>query len=351
MQEKIRNILDALLTRHGLCPSGGWSGEQSSADGSDRMFFRIRSAAGENFMAVVPAEGAEHGLKEAEAAYHFGLHFHQCGAAVPRIHAFDPESGTLIFEDLGDTLLYEFIRARGGITAEVLQYYLDAAEKLAHLQIVCREGFQTGHCWDTPRYDLTLMRNRESGYFYDALCRNILGLGEPSGELEDDFRKISRRASEEPADYVLHRDFQCRNLMINRSGLGIIDFQGARLGPLAYDLASLLIDPYADLPEHCRRKIMHHYLETVKAYIPLDPQRFVEGYFYLALQRNLQILGAFSYLSSQKGKIFFRQFIRPAAANLQQLLNEEQGRPFSALAGLTESIILLLNTGALDQSP
>lgn len=350
MQEKIRNILDALLTRHELCPSGGWSGEQSSADGSDRMFFRIRSATGENFIAVVPAEGAVHGMKEAEATYHFGLHFHGCGAAVPRIYAFDPESGTVVFEDLGNTLLYDLIRSRGGITPEVLQYYLEAVEKLAHLQTACRKGFQTGYCWDTPRYDLPLMLSRESGYFYDALCRNILRLGEPSLELEDNFRKIARRAAEEPADYILHRDFQCRNLMINRSGLGIIDFQGARLGPLAYDLASLLIDPYADLPADCRRKIMHHYLEALRAYIPLDPLRFVEGYYYLALQRNLQILGAFSYLSRQKGKIFFQQFIRPAAANLQLLLGEEEGRTFSALACLTERIISRINTGALDQS-
>jgi hypothetical protein len=95
---------------------------------------------------------------------------------------------------------------------------------------------------------------------------------------------------------------------------------------------------------------MHHYLEALRAYIPLDPLRFVEGYYYLALQRNLQILGAFSYLSRQKGKIFFQQFIRPAAANLQLLLGEEEGRTFSALACLTERIISRINTGALDQS-
>lgn len=349
--EKISNILEAVLTGHGLCRPGAWTCEQSGGDGSDRVFFRIRTADGEKYLAVLPAADAAHGMREALSAYHLGSHFQAYGAAVPEIYAFDAVSGLLVFEDLGETLLHGFIGAQGGITGQVLSYYLEAVEKLAHLQIVCRRGFETRYCWDTPSYDMNVMTGRESGYFYDAFCQKLLGFGEMSAELRREFMQLAERVCREPADYVLHRDFQSRNLMLGRGGVRIIDFQGARLGPLAYDLASLLIDPYAALPEAYRQTILRHYAEAVRAHMPLDLERFMEGYYFMALQRNLQILGAFSYLSRQKGKSFFQQFIVPAAAQLQRLLAEGQGSSYPVLAGLTEQIMSRINAGALEQSP
>lgn len=351
MREEIRNRIDSLLARHGLCPAGTWTCEQSGGDGSDRLFFRIKGAGGEKFMAVLPAANAAHGMREALSAYHLGSHFQACGAAVPEIYAFDAASGLLVFEDLGKTLLHGFIASQGGITEQVLSCYFEAVEKLAHLQIVCRQGFETSHCWDTPRYDMDLMMGRESGYFYDAFCQKLLGFGEMSAALHREFMTLAERASRESADYVLHRDFQSRNLMLGRGGVRIIDFQGARLGPLAYDLASLLIDPYAALPGESRRAILLHYVEAVRAHIPLDLEGFLEGYYCMALQRNLQILGAFSFLSRQKGKSFFKQFIEPAARHLHGLLADGQGSSFPVLAGLTEQIISRIHAGVPEQLP
>lgn len=351
LQEEIRNSIDSLLERHGLCPAGAWTCEQSGGDGSDRLFFRIRGVGGEKFMAVLPAANAAHGMREALAAYHLGSHFQACGAAVPEIYAFDAANGLLVFEDLGETLLHGFISSQDGITELVLSRYFEAVEKLAHLQIVCRHGFETRHCWDTPRYDENVMTARESGYFYNAFCQKLLGFGEMSAALHREFTKLAQRASLEPADYVLHRDFQSRNLMLGKGGVRIIDFQAARLGPLAYDLASLLIDPYAALPEEYRQQILLHYVEAVRAHISLDLGSFVEGYYFMALQRNLQILGAFSYLSRQKGKSFFKQFIGPAAEHLHGLLAEGQGSSFPVLAGLTEQIISRIQAGVLEQTP
>lgn len=348
MHEKFKKILDAILVAQDLCRPGKWSSETLSGDGSDRIFFRVVSEdTGKRFMVVFPAESAQHGMREAVAAWRHGRHFHKCGAAVPTIFAFDQQSGALVFEDFGDTLLHGFIQSQGSITEQVLRFYFQAVEKLAHLQVNCRSGFEVGYCWDTPRYDMQLMLIRESGYFYNALCRNLLGFGEMSHELEQDFVKLARRAAEEPADYVLHRDFQSRNLMISEAGIGIIDYQGARLGPLAYDLASLLIDPYANLPVECRQKILSHYLEAVNRYIPLDRQSFIEGYYFIALQRNLQILGAFSFLWKQREKNFFQQFIKPAAENLQMLLTEEQGRDFPVLLSCVDEILPLLKDSGL----
>jgi len=80
--------------------------------------------------------------------------------------------------------------------------------------------------------------------------------------------------------------------------------------------------------------------------MPFDHQRFLEGYYYLFLQRNLQILGAFAFLSKQKGKVFFKEFIKPAAASLRAHLEKRQGADFPGLRALTEKIMVQLETNS-----
>jgi aminoglycoside/choline kinase family phosphotransferase len=113
------------------------------------------------------------------------------------------------------------------------------------------------------------------------------------------------------------------------------------LRPLGYDLASLLIDPYAQVPDQLQHELLEHYLEHLCKY-GLDEQAFLKGYPSLALQRNLQILGAFAFLSFQKQKIFFRQFILPATISLQQLLARKEGKDYPDLLKLTENILVML---------
>ncbi|MBW2502091.1 MAG: phosphotransferase, partial [Deltaproteobacteria bacterium] len=143
------------------------------------------------------------------------------------------------------------------------------------------------------------------------------------------------------AVYFLHRDFQSRNLMVTAGEIRIIDFQGGRLGPLGYDLASLLIDPYAGIPAGLQQRLLEHYLEQLCTY-GLDDRAFLKGYKSLALQRNLQILGAFAFLAERKQKSFFRQFIPPAARSLQQLLAGPDGDNYPELRRLSEKIIEIL---------
>jgi len=124
--------------------------------------------------------------------------------------------------------------------------------------------------------------------------------------------------------------------MLTEKGVRIIDFQGARLGPLGYDLASLLLDPYASLDAACREELQDYYLVTLSRYITLDPHSFYKGYYCLLLQRNLQILGAFAYLSQCRGKTFFRQFLAPALASLNAHLAARQGVDFPCLRALAD---------------
>jgi aminoglycoside/choline kinase family phosphotransferase len=318
-----------------------------SGDGSSRLFFKIKTGADESFCGVLPGnENPQKGLAEAHAAFNICSHLRKRGIPVPAIHGFDPESGFLLFEDLGETLLYDELeqkKKKNGNRAwdQVRDTYKEIIELLLYMQISGSVRFDRKWSWDTQRYDKKLMLEKESGYFMQALCRDLLGMKEFPAGLPDEFKLLASRATRQPAVYFLHRDFQSRNIMLYRGEIRIIDFQGGRLGPLGYDLASLLIDPYANIPEQLQHELLQCYLDHLCKY-GLDEQAFLKGYPSLALQRNLQILGAFAFLSSQKQKIFFRQFIMPAVLSLQQVLAGGEGKDYPQLQKLTENILVML---------
>ena len=89
--------------------------------------------------------------------------------------------------------------------------------------------------------------------------------------------------------------------MVHSGRIGIIDFQAGRLGPIQYDLAALLIDPYAALPEHLQGRLRDYAIARLEKLYPLDQEKFLRGYALCAVSRNLQILGAFAFLSRSKG--------------------------------------------------
>jgi len=329
-----KQALAKLLAAQGVSPEIQVV-EKMSGDGSDRQFYRLAVGEGSQ-LAVLPGTSQPQGLAEARAAHAIGCHFFESGVAVPRICGFAEECGLILFEDLGDIKLHDLVLQRGAEAPEVDAYYRQALAALAHLQTETREGFQPEWCWDTPRYDRALMLARESGYFQKALCEDFLGMSDLPQGLVQEFVFLADRAMQEPVDFILHRDFQSRNLMICEGKVRIIDFQGARLGPLGYDPASLLIDPYAGLSSDRQQTLLGCYLDALASHIPLDRGRFIEGYYYVALQRNLQILGAFAFLSKNKGKQFFRQFITPAATTLHIHLAAPQGRDFPCLRAVVE---------------
>ena len=324
-----------------------------SGDGSDRLFFRIKTAVESSFIGVMPANGrstkTDKGRVEALAAFNIGTHLKKRGIAVPDIIEFDPQSGVILFEDLGDTLLHNILPERMQEDSlswpETKKTYMDIIENLLFMQISGSVRFNRKWCWDTQRYDKKLMLDKESGYFKESFCRDLLGIENFPKGLTDEFKLLAGRAGRQPAVYFLHRDFQSRNLMVFNDEVRIIDFQGGRLGPLGYDLASLLIDPYAALPEDLQQELLEHYLYHLCKY-GLDELAFLKGYPSLAIQRNLQILGAFAFLSHQKEKIFFRQYLKPATLSLYQRLATKDGEDYPCLRSLTEQSLNLLEKSA-----
>ena len=89
-----------------------------SGDGSSRMFFKIKTES-TSYCGVLPAsENTQKGLAEAHAAVNIGNHLKKRGIPVPVIYAFDPVSGFILFEDLGDILLHDHLQEKKRHTTE-----------------------------------------------------------------------------------------------------------------------------------------------------------------------------------------------------------------------------------------
>jgi len=295
---------------------------------------------------VAPAGSTTQDMMEARAARLIGVHLHHCGVRVPAQYGWDEERGLLLFEDLGDMKLHDLVEQSRKPSGEidlpaVRPCYVQAVQQLAWMQIRGAAGFDRDWCWDTREYDRSLMLARESGYFLRAFWQELLGQ-QPVPGIEEEFEQIAAAASQAPVTFFLHRDFQSRNIMVHKTQSWFIDFQGGRMGPLGYDLASLLIDPYTALPFLFKEELLQVYLEAVNRLHPVNAQQFCRQYSVLALQRNLQIIGAFSFLSRTRGKLFFSRFIGPALVSLVERLKDKDLRDLRVLPFMAERGLKLL---------
>ncbi|CAG37669.1 aminoglycoside phosphotransferase family protein [Desulfotalea psychrophila] len=313
MQEKDRAVVTELLQKAGREDFIPLQENQLAGDGSSRRFYRLASG-GETLIAVLPAGEEAKDRAESRAAYHIGGYLLACGTPVPAIYGWDEASGGLLFQDLGNTRLQDVAH-----TEEGRQLYRQLVRALAGMNCRAR-GIDSSWCWDSPCYDRSLMLERESGYFLRAFWQGLLGQEVPIG-LAEEFSSLADAVSLYSTDFFLHRDFQSRNIMIHAGRPSIIDFQGGRRGPLGYDLASLLYDPYVDLDEDFRALLWEDYLAALGAQIDISREDFAKQYSLLACQRSLQIIGAFSWLSAVAKKTFFVQFIRPSLLNLEKILS------------------------------
>ena len=239
-------IPEAFRRAHGRPVAPGQVEWQALAgDGSDRRWFRLKSGVGTVIL-------ADHGLaagqgpNETDACIAIGRHLRRRGVPVPAIQAAEPFAGQVMMEDLGDLHLQTAVAQLAAPEAR-RELYRRVIAVLVHMSRAGVAGFDPGWCHQAPRYDRDTIVTGEGGYFLDAYVRRVAGLTVATEEILPALEHLARCIARLETGFM-HRDFQSRNIMIDGDRIGIIDFQGARLGPMAYDLASLLIDPYVDLP-------------------------------------------------------------------------------------------------------
>lgn len=295
-------------------------------DGSDRKVYRL-FAGRRTFIAVSHPKGRTGSPSENDSFFYIARHLREKGLPTPRVYAFDHRLGGFLLEDFGDLSLESMVRkARGpGI---IKRTYGRLLMLLLKIQIQGAENFDVRYCYDTPFYDGLFSWRRESLYFLEAFLKGCRHYPNAPGAVKNELQELALRVDQEELRLFLYRDFQSRNIMVRDFGFGLIDFQGARLGPPQYDLASLLIDPYVKMADPMQKELYDFYLTILSAQIPINSKSFREHYEIIAFQRNLQILGAYAFLSRVKGKTYFAQYIPTALSGLKRRLTAKIFRPY-----------------------
>ena len=304
-------------------------------DGSTRIFWKLTPYNhGKGYITMENPPLDELLNRENLAYLMIGKHLRKKGIPIPEIYCYDLEHGWFIMEYMGHSL-QEYISEIN----DPVPIYKKVIEELVKLQVCGAKDFKPEWCCQTERYDRTVMRKYESDYFRDAFLCNFLEQKKKWPELDSPFNHLAEIASKMDSCYFLHRDFQSRNIMILDGDIGIIDWQDGRLGPPGYDLASLLIDPYSSLSSRRKDELFNYYLLIIKGYDDKWSDSFKRYFPYLAIQRNLQIIGAFSFLTLIKNKRYFSDYIPKALQTLQELLIRVNDTSLSPLKDLIEDVV------------
>jgi aminoglycoside/choline kinase family phosphotransferase/dTDP-glucose pyrophosphorylase len=332
----------AFAIAFGQPPAGPIQYQPLQGDGSDRRWHRL--TADDNCLIMV-----DHGIRtgdgrrqEVEAFVDIGRHLHATGAAVPQLYLHDTFSGLVFLEDLGDLHLQDAARQANPDQLEHL--YRQVIDHWLHMALESGRDFDPGWTWQSARYDKTLILEKECRYFVEAFLNGYLGDRTGYDNLVDEFERLADRALKEGFFGFMHRDLQSRNIMIQGNRIVFIDFQGGRWGPLQYDLASLLIDPYVALPAATQDRLRQYAARALQGKAGVDAKTFLAGYEYCALTRNLQMLGAFAFLSRIKGKRGFEAFIPPAVTTLHRNLAVLRDIRMPRLKRLVSGIIKRVKT-------
>ena len=305
-------------------------------DGSERLWYRLSS---DDQSLIMVDHGIHTGSQTAEvdSFINIGTHLYTAGIPVPRIFYHDRFAGLVFLQDLGNTDLQSAI-GRSKNPETIISWYQRIIDLLIELSINAAEGFDPAWAYQTPRYDEQLILERECHYFLEAFLKGYLGWKISADKYAEEFKSLAHKALEHPIMGFMHRDMQSRNIMLKDNQFYFIDFQGGRIGPLQYDLASLLIDPYVKLSARDQSRLLTYCANRLLSFRPVEPELFRHCYEYCTLTRNLQILGAFGYLSAVQGKQYFKKYIPAAVKTLQKNLSRHGKTEFPGLMSLVQKI-------------
>jgi aminoglycoside/choline kinase family phosphotransferase len=323
-----------------------WCGQEAGhlqwlpAAGSNRRYARISSTSGSHL-----AIGTWNpNPRENKAFLYLSEHFHGKGIPVPAVYGADEAAQVYLQQDLGPKALYELLPAPGEDFDEALKtQYQHVLRELAALHVQGARDIDLEQLL-TPRifnaqgmlWDLQYFK-----YYY----LKLFDIPFDEAALERDFERLCTWLGQEPATYLNLRDCQSRNILLPAGKPYFIDYQGARLGPAAYDVVSLLWQARARIPYPLREELREYYLTALLNEDPeADLDRIRKTWSGFVLLRCLQVLAVYGLRGRVEGKSHFLASIPPALDNLRYLLDHE--RPELPLPELWACLEAVLDTGS-----
>jgi N-acetylmuramate 1-kinase len=286
-----------------------------AGDASNRRYFRAMLTGGPPHSVIVMQLAEPEGFKQSEEAVsgtahqstelpfiNVRSHLAQVKVPVPTLYYYDQSAGLLYLEDFGDVTLADAVSRADQV--QVKSYYRQAIDVLVQMQTPAAMpedhtclAFHRG--FDAP----LLMWEFDHFLEYGVEVRNGAPLAEvDAAAVRRVFEHISDQLARQPRIFT-HRDYHSRNLMVDGTRLGVIDFQDALMGPATYDLASLVRDAYIQLDEALVDELVEYYLDRMvdRGMGDTDRTAFRRVFDFTSIQRNLKAAGRFVYIDRVKG--------------------------------------------------
>ncbi len=313
-------------------PSVSEHGIQIGVGGSGRRYYRAWDNGKSIVRMVCPPEELDY---ERHIAY--STFFARHGVPVPKLLHVDPKNKRAEFEDLGDLSLYNYLKFPRPADA-IEDLYRKVLSRLVALHVDASNHVDECELLANRPFDYEYFR-WETAYFLERFVEGLCGVQPPSRDvLNHEFDRLAQEADALPKA-IIHRDFQSQNIMITQGVPRFIDYQGARMAPPAYDIASILWDPYYRLDDAMRENLLAYYIElrTHRANGDFSIPSFLNSLAICKLQRHMQALGAYGFLSTVRGKPYFRKHI-PEGLRLLKQDTTETAHAYPALAALVVSL-------------
>jgi aminoglycoside/choline kinase family phosphotransferase len=245
------------------------------------------------------------------------------GLPVPRIHAYKPEEGIYLEDDLGEVTLLDFLLSERTRTGEAFPHSVETMYRrvlsfLPRFQIEAAATLDFSLCLTSDIFFSETLRKDMNSFCSELVTRLLPSFD--TRELEPEFSTLISYLEKAKSGFFLYRDFQSRNIMLVNNEPFFIDFQSGLKGPLQYDVISLLFQSSAQIPEKNREELVRVYLENVAKYTSCDRDDFFRYYPAFIISRMLQVLGVYGRQGLGAQKEYFSKSIPGALATLNTQL-------------------------------
>lgn len=260
--------------------------EVASADASFRRYFRVRL--NDNPVQSYIVMDAPPDKEDCAPFIKIAQLLEGAGVHAPHIYQYDAAQGFMLLSDLGNCAYLDQLNQH---TADTL--YADAITAIINMQQINAE---------LPAYNESLLRTEMSlfGDWYLARHLQLELTSEQQRVLDNVINLLVDNALQQQQGFV-HRDYHSRNLMqLDENNPGVIDFQDAVLGPVSYDLVSLIKDCYIAWPRQKQLQWIEQYL--AQSGLQTDTATFIKQLDLMGLQRHIKVCGIFARLNYRDGK-------------------------------------------------
>lgn len=250
-------------------------------------------------------------------------HFHNNGVHVPEVINKSPELGFILLEDLGDlTLERKFWENQD--QANSFPFYQQAIDELIKIHYTCSQtpnqctAFKIA--FDTDKFLWEL------NYGKKHLLEDVLKIklsDKVNKEMNGIFLEISKTLDQQEK-FISHRDYHSRNLMMKLGKMRVIDFQDARLGPIQYDLVSLINDSYVNIKDELAQQILNDYVDKANEQRAkkISTDEFNEIYQVQKIQRCFKACGSFASFLNLRDDRRYLKYLKPTLNTVYKTLDQ-----------------------------